>query len=143
MTPREQRLASARKESQMMNNCNFIGRICNDLQINQAGADNKVLGINFAVQTSRKGANGKYLTVFLNCKAWNTTAEKIAQYCKKGDKLGITASITNEDYINQAGTKIIKIGFNINNFDLLEPKQAVPAAASEQALQEDSDNIPF
>jgi single stranded DNA-binding protein (ssb) len=104
-----------------MNNCNFIGRICNDLKIEQAG-DISVVGVNFALKTSRKDENGQYRTAFLNCKAFGKTAENIQKYFKKGDAIGITCAISDDSYTKEDGKRVSKIGFIINNFTFIENK---------------------
>ena len=122
-----------------MNNFNGIGRICNDLTLEKAG-EISVVGVNFALKTSRKDDKGEYRTAFLHCKAFGRTAENIAKHFKKGDAIGISAQITDESYIKQDGTKVSKIGFIINGFDFITgKKQDAPTANSSF----DDEDIPF
>jgi len=124
-----------------MNVCSFIGRICNEVKLEKAN-ETSVVGINFALKTDRKNQDGSYRTAFLNCKAFGTTAEKIAQYFKKGDPIAITAKVTDESYTTQDGKNVSKIGFIIFGFDFLKPKEKTQTQAQSQQSDND-DDIPF
>lgn len=73
----------------MLNQVVMIGRLTSDPEINEVENDRKVATITLAVQRSYKNAEGVYETDFIKCTLWNGIAENTAEYCKKGDVVGV------------------------------------------------------
>lgn len=83
----------------MLNQVVMVGRLTSDPEINEVENDRKVATITLAVQRSYKNAEGVYETDFIKCILWNGIAENTAEYCKKGDVIGVKGRIqtTNVD----------------------------------------------
>ena len=83
----------------MLNQVVMVGRLTSDPEINEVENDRKVATITLAVQRSYKNAEGVYETDFIKCTLWNGIAENTAEYCKKGDVIGVKGRIqtTNVD----------------------------------------------
>lgn len=83
----------------MLNQVVMVGRLTSDPEINEVENDRKVVTITLAVQRSYKNAEGVYDTDFIKCTLWNGIAETTAEYCKKGDLVGVRGRIqtTNVD----------------------------------------------
>ena len=83
----------------MLNQVVMVGRLTSDPEINEVENDRKVATIILAVQRSYKNAEGVYETDFIKCTLWNGIAENTAEYCKKGDVIGVKGRIqtTNVD----------------------------------------------
>lgn len=75
-----------------MNNCSFIGRLTNDPEIRTTNTGKKVLSICIAVP------DGKEQTDFIDCVAWEKNAETIANYFKKGNRIGIVGKMKTRTY---------------------------------------------
>ena len=77
----------------MLNQVILVGRIVKNPEIieNEEGKKNCV--ITLAVPRSYKNADGEYETDFIDCKLWAGIAETTAEYCKKGDLVGIRGKI--------------------------------------------------
>ena len=73
----------------MLNQVVMVGRLTSDPEINEVENDRKVATITLAVQRSYKNAEGVYETDFIKCTLWNGIAETTAEYCKKGDLIGV------------------------------------------------------
>ena len=73
----------------MLNQVVMVGRLTSDPEINEVENDRKVATITLAVQRSYKNAEGVYETDFIKCILWNGIAENTAEYCKKGDVVGV------------------------------------------------------
>lgn len=72
----------------MMNQSILIGRICNDIQIQKEG--NKEFAIiTLAVQRTYKNEDGEYDTDFIDAVLAGGVATHTAEYCQKGDLIGI------------------------------------------------------
>lgn len=83
----------------MLNQVVMVGRLTSDPEINEVENDRKVVTITLAVQRSYKNAEGVYDTDFIKCTLWNGIAETTAEYCEKGDLVGVRGRIqtTNVD----------------------------------------------
>lgn len=90
----------------MINNVVLTGRIVRNLELKQTSNNNSSLNITLAVDRNFKDQNGEKQTDFISCKAFGKRAETIAQYCQKGDLIGITGSIQTGSYQKQDGTKV-------------------------------------
>lgn len=73
----------------MLNQLVIVGRLTSDPEINEVENSRKVTTIIVAVPRSYKNAEGVYETDFIKCTLWNGIAETAAEYCKKGDLVGI------------------------------------------------------
>ena len=73
----------------MLNQVVMVGRLTSDPEINEVENDRKVATITLAVERSYKNAEGVYETDFIKCTLWNGIAETTAEYCKKGDVVGV------------------------------------------------------
>ena len=82
-----------------MNNMTYlIGRLTSDPEIKELEDGKKVCNICVAVPRSYKNAEGAYDTDFLDCTLWNGVGEKLSEYCKKGDLIGIKGRIETSTY---------------------------------------------
>ena len=73
----------------MLNQSILVGRIVKDPEVKETENGNKVTNITLAVQRPYKNINGEYDTDFISCVLWKGVAETTAEYCKKGDLIGI------------------------------------------------------
>lgn len=102
-----------------MNNCTFIGRFRDDPTLRriekEGGDDTCVARFTLAVQRRFKG---KSKVNWLDFEIWDSAAEVIAQYCKKGDVIIINdSSARNNIYDDKHGQKVSKIVFRVEKFD--------------------------
>lgn len=72
----------------MLNQVVLVGRLTNNLII-EGNEENKRGEIVLAVQRSIKDTNGEYQTDFIPCVLYNMVAQNTAEYCKKGDIVGV------------------------------------------------------
>lgn len=77
-----------------MNQVCLIGRITKDVQERRTQNGTAVVSFTLAVDRRKKedGAD------FINCIAWNKSAETIAKYVHKGDLFGVTGYIQTRSY---------------------------------------------
>lgn len=73
----------------MLNQVVLVGRLTKDVQVNKTDSGKKISGITLAIPRSFKNMNGIYDTDFIDCILWDTVASNTAEYCKKGDIVGI------------------------------------------------------
>lgn len=78
----------------------LIGRLTKDPEMRkQEGKSN--CQITVAVKRPFKNPEGIYETDFIRCTVWNVIAEKVCEYCKKGDMVSVKARIQNNDYVDK------------------------------------------
>ena len=80
----------------MLNQAVLVGRIVKDPELKDT-EKGKVTNITLAVPRSFKNMNGEYDTDFISCVLWKGVAESTAEYCKKGDLVGIKGRIQTRD----------------------------------------------
>lgn len=108
----------------MINNVVLTGRITRNLELKQTNNNNSSLNITLAVERNFKDQSGQKQTDFISCKAFGKRAETIAQYCQKGDLIGITGSIQTGSYPKQDGSTVYKTDVMVNELIFFpKPKQ--------------------
>lgn len=76
----------------MLNQAVLVGRIVQTPELKDT-EKGKVTNITLAVPRSYKNVDGQYDTDFISCVLWRGVAESTAEYCKKGDLVGIKGHI--------------------------------------------------
>ena len=103
-----------------MNSCNFTGRLTKDPELKTTQSDKKYIRFCLAVD-GIKDKDGNKTADFVDCIAWNKSAEIIAQYARKGSKLGVSGRLhTTTSEVNGEKRKYTEIV--VNEFDLLDSK---------------------
>ena len=122
----------------MNNQFIFIGRICRNLILKDAGTS-KVLDVTLAITRKFKNADGTYDTDFVKCKAFGKTAENISNWCKVGDLICINGRVQTGSYVDQEEKKIYTTDFIINSIQYLasSKKEESKQEESKQDVEED------
>lgn len=91
-----------------MNNVALIGRICNDLNLEEYGkGKNKGTVSRFTLAVPRVTNKKEENTDFITCVAFNKTADLINEYYLKGDMIGIEGKIRTGNYEDKETEKTI------------------------------------
>ncbi len=140
-----------------MNKVFLIGNLTRDPEIRETPSGVSVCRFSIAVQRPYSGQDGERQTDFFNCTAWRATAETIARYTKKGNKVAVSGSVQLRNYEDNQGVKRTAVDIIVQDIEFLTPKSAggdfddvadAPRAsaprkkATLQAMDDDSD-IPF
>ena len=89
----------------MINNCVVVARLVADPEIKELQNGSKVCNITIAVPRSYKNADGEYETDFIDCTLWNEVANTTAEYCRKGDMIGVKGRLESKVYEDSEGNK--------------------------------------
>lgn len=73
----------------MLNQVIIVGRLTNDITITETESGKKVAKITLACTRPYKNTDGIYETDFIDFTLWESIAENTAEYCHKGDLMGI------------------------------------------------------
>lgn len=85
--------------------------------VNTGGKQTSVVNFTVAVSRDYVKANGEKdkIASFINCEAWDTGAEMIAESFKKGDLVMIEGSLRNDSW-EKDGVKHSSLKVRVNNF---------------------------
>lgn len=82
----------------MLNQVVMVGRLVKDPELKETESGKKVTHITLAVPRSYKNIDGEYDTDFVDCSLWIGVAENTAEYCHKGDLLGVKGRLQTSKY---------------------------------------------
>lgn len=105
-----------------MNKVFLIGNLTRDPELSETGSGISVCRFSIAVNRDYTNADGERETDFFNIKAWRGTAETIAKYCKKGNKLLVEGSIQLRKYKDEEGISRTSIDITASEVEFLTPK---------------------
>lgn len=88
----------------MLNQIVLVGRLTTDVKKETIG-DKNFAKINLAVNRNYKNSEGIYEVDFIDIELWNNIVDSTAEYCRKGDLIGIKGRLETEDYEAEDGTK--------------------------------------
>lgn len=89
----------------MLNQVVLVGRLTRNIKINKSEKGKKVATVSIAVPRSFKNMEGTYDTDFIDCIAFENIASNTAQYCEKGDIVGIKGRIQSRVEEGEGGKK--------------------------------------
>ena len=145
----------------MLNSVALTGRLTKPVDLRYTQSGTAVGSFTIAVDRQFRSANGERETDFINCAIWRKSAENFANFTHKGSLVGIEGHIQTRTYDNAQGQKVFVTEVIVENFALLEPRQASqdgqqrsannPAAASQgnsfaingQPVDIRDDDLPF
>ena len=82
----------------MMNQMLVIGRLVDNPKVEKTEQGKRVMNMTLAVPRTYKNSEGIYDTDFVDCVLWEGIAENTAEYCKKGDLVGIRGRVQTDLY---------------------------------------------
>lgn len=114
-----------------MNSVNVIGRLTKPnepKQYNSQNGNGLMLKNTIAIKGKKKDES-----YFIDFTAWGKTAEYLAQYSNKGDKIAISGELVQESWQdNQSGQNRSKISINAVNVEILSTSQNNQAQFNQQ-----------
>ena len=100
-----------------MNLVCLIGRLTKDPELKTTQSGKSVVTFSLAVDGFKKGE-----TDFIDCVAWNATAENLAKFKKKGEQIALTGRITTRSYEDRQGNKRKAVEVTCNTIDFVGGK---------------------
>lgn len=124
-----------------MNNCSFIGRLGRDPEMRYTTNGKAVVSFSLAVNRDGKKDESDWIDFV----AWEKTAEVIAQYCHKGDLIGVTGNLQRREW-EKDGQKRFAHEVRVNRIDFCCSKKGnAPAADADgfAPITEDDGQLPI
>ena len=101
-----------------MNKVVMLGRNATEIELRYSSGDEKTAVGSFRIAVNRKKGEAD----FFNCVAFGSTAENIAKYFHKGDRILISGRLENNQYTNKEGQKVTSTRIVVEQFDFIELK---------------------
>jgi len=92
----------------MLNQAVLVGRLTKEPEVQETESGKNVSNITLAVQRAYKNEDGVYETDFIDVTLWNAIAENTAEYCHKGDIVGVKGRIQVENYEKDGEKKSVQ-----------------------------------
>ena len=107
----------------MINRVVLVGRLTRDPELRKTQSGTSVCSFTMAVGR-RVSTQGQPDADFINCVAWNKTADLMTQYLHKGSLIGLEGRIQTRSYDNQQGQRVYVTEVVAESVQFLEPKNA-------------------
>ena len=104
-----------------LNRTILIGRITRDPELKKTQSGVSVVSFNLAVNRKFK-KEGQPDADFINCVAWNHSADFLGNYIKKGHLLGVEGRIETRNYDDKDGKKVYVTEVVCDTVQALESK---------------------
>ena len=139
----------------MINRVVLVGRITKDPELRKTQSGTSV--VSFTIACNRRVPSQGQDADFINCVAWNKTADFMAQYVKKGALLGLEGRIQIRSYDDKDGKRVYVTEVVADSVQFLESKKQAEnvqnEANTEPVMQNDeytdyaadipTDDLPF
>ena len=121
-----------------LNKMQAIGNLGKDPEVRTLESGSKVVNFSLALSEKFKNRDGQpqEKTEWLNCVAWNKTAEIVEKYIKKGSKIYVEGKIETEKYTNSSGEVRYSTKCKVVNIIMLGGKGG---SSESSAIQSNSD----
>ena len=116
-----------------MNQVNLLARAATEIELRYSSGDVQTAVGNFRVAVNKKKGESD----FFNCVAFGKTAENIAHYFHKGDRILIAGRLENDQYTNKEGKKVTSTKIVVEQFDFIEQKKEEPEEGFIKAEEEE------
>lgn len=106
----------------MINNVILIGRLTKDADLRSTQTGKSVANFTLAVNRKYK-KEGQPEADFINCVAWNKTAELLGDYTGKGSQVGVEGNIQTRNYENNEGQRVYVTEVVVQSVTFLDSKK--------------------
>ena len=106
----------------MINTVILVGRLTKDPEIRMTHNGTKTCSFSLAVNRAVK-KDGQPDADFINCVAWQKTAELMENYLHKGSLIGVEGRIQTRSYENQFKQRVYVTEVVVQSLTFLEPKK--------------------
>ena len=126
----------------MINKVILMGRLAKDPELRHTGTGKPVTSFSIAINA---GYGENQHTDFVNCTAWNKTAEFVSNYFTKGKMIIVIGRISTRSWEGQEGKRNYATEVIASEVSFAESKSENPSAAKDDftPLDEADDDLPW
>ena len=106
-----------------MNKVILIGNITKDIELRQSNSGKFVVEFSVAINNGKDQQGNELPADFINCTAWNKTAEVLSKYATKGTKVCIEGAMKTQTWTDQQGNNRYKTYVLVDRVELLSRPQ--------------------
>lgn len=108
-----------------MNIVNLAGRLTKDIELQEYGKGKDKGSFARFTLAVRDGVdkNNEPRTQFISCIIWGKGSEILAQYCGKGDLIGVNGKLEENNYEDADGVKHYTLQVNVRDIEFLALKK--------------------
>lgn len=114
----------------MINNVVLVGRLTRDPELRKTQTGRSVLS--FSIAVNRKFQSQEQAADFINCVAWNQTADFLARYATKGALVGVEGRIQTRNYEDKTGNRVYVTEVVCDSVQLLESRAEAERRQAQQ-----------
>lgn len=133
-----------------LNNIVLMGRFCAHPEARRASTGAAVTSFTLACERDFKAKAGTKETDFIDCVAWNNTADFIAKYFTKGSQAVVSGRLQMRSYTDKEGKKRKAAEVIVSNIYFADTKRSDASTNDEYApapafaeLSDDNEELPF
>lgn len=132
-----------------MNEVILTGRLTKDLELYVTNDGTKVLNFTLAVKRRKSKNSNAPEADFINCKAFNVTADNMNSYLKKGSQIGLKGRLQAGSYEDRnTGKKVFYTEVLADEVEFLESKKEAQQGVTDfsnyqPAYNIERDDLPF
>lgn len=133
----------------MLNKSILQGRLTKDFELRHTQSNTPVAGGTLAVQRSRKDADGKYKSDFVDIVLWGKLAETAHTWFHKGDMCIVSGRMESRDWEDKNGSKRRSWEIQVESIDFCGGKSEGKKSREENEdfipmdEEENPDDVPF
>ncbi len=125
----------------MLNSCILMGRFTHNPELKTITSSNNTVKFSLAVTRFKATTNFENKTDFIDCMAWNNTAEFICKYFKKGDPIIVEGRPETKQYEDKQGNKRKTYEVIVNNVNFCAFKK--DEVQSTDTFEDLDNDLPF
>ena len=120
-----------------MNQINITGRLSAAPELKTTSNGKSVINCTLAVTRPR----AKDQTDWIPCVAWNQSAEYLGKYASKGNRIGLSGTLTSRSYEDKEGNKRTILEVLCDSVEILESRSTTSASEVSKAAESKSDSF--
>ena len=114
-----------------MNSITVYGRLTSDPEIATGNSSMTIARFTVADNTTRKGADGDFITNFFSCSLFGKQADSLMKNARKGARICVTGDLVLRQYNTQIGEKRMAMNLNASSFTMVDyPSQMADGNAN-------------
>lgn len=125
-----------------MNKVILIGNLTRDPELSETNSGIAVCRFGLAVNRQYSSSDGERETDFFQVTAWRGTAENVARYCKKGNKIAIVGSLEIKNYEDRDGVKRTSVDIVAQDVEFLTQRAREDGESSNDTPQRNRSGKP-
>ena len=123
-----------------MNSVMLVGRLTRTPELFSTESGKKGTYITLAINRPYKNVDGEYETDYLDCMLWTGVAESAAEYCRKGDTIGVRGKLQTRIIENEDGTKTKKMDIIADRISFISSKPIENNEEAPFSIYDNEDN---